>query len=187
MQKIWASKLEGKTISQAERIISLTLSIEYLQRQAFGQTRERFEKADGSQQQTLPFAIDPIAEEQAIKETTEEITYVRNKAKAKHPGRMPLPEHLPVEEIKIYPEGDLEGMICIGAETTDELECIRASYYIKRYIRYKYVHKDREGVFIGSLPARILPKCIAGLDLLTSIVVDWVHGSHSLASTTTEI
>ena len=36
--------------------------------------------------------------------------------------RLALPDHLPVEEVEIYPEGDLSNMVCIGKEITDELE-----------------------------------------------------------------
>lgn len=63
-------------------------------------------------------------------------------------------------------------MVCIGHETTDELEYTPASYYIKRYIRYKYAAKNKEGVLIGNLPARVIDKGIAGPGLLASILVD---------------
>ena len=48
-------------------------------------------------------------------------------------GRVPLPDHLPVEQIKIHPEGDLSGTVCNGTEVTDELEIRPARLaYIKR-------------------------------------------------------
>ena len=34
------------------------------------------------------------------------------------------PAYLPVEEVEIHPEGDLSGMVCIGKEVTEELECM---------------------------------------------------------------
>jgi transposase len=64
-------------------------------------------------------------------------------------------------------------MVCIGTEVTEELEYKPASYFIKRYIRYKYAPKSKEGkILIGSLPARVIEKGIAGPGLLASILVD---------------
>src|SRR5690625_1209533 len=58
-------------------------------------------------------------EQQACHQET--ITYVRTKQpRQNHNGREPLPDHLPVEEIEIYPQGDLSGMVCIGREVTEE-------------------------------------------------------------------
>jgi transposase len=101
------------------------------------------------------------------------VEYVRKKQKASaHKGRVALPDHLPVEEIEIHPEADLSQMVCIGKEITEELECIPAKLYIKRYIRYKYANKNKEGVLIGELPERIIDKGIPGPGLLASILVD---------------
>jgi transposase len=65
-------------------------------------------------------------------------------------------------------------MVCIGKEITEELECVPAKFFIRRYIRYKYVPKDKEkaGVYIGTLPERVIEKGIPGSGLLASILVD---------------
>src|SRR5690625_7063159 len=92
-----------------------------------------------------------------------------------HTGREPLQDHLKVEEIEIYPQGDLSGMVCIGREVTEELELEPARFYIKRYIRYKYAPKTKDsgdGLLIGSFPERVIDKGIAGAGLLASILVD---------------
>ena len=136
----------------------------------FAQKRERFIDPN---QATLPFELPEEEKQQLEAQTTEKISYERKKAKRdNHPGRQPLPEHLPVEEIHIQPEEDTTDMVCIGTEVTDELEYKPASYFIRRYIRYKYARKDKEGVLIGSLPGRIIEKGIAGAGLLASILVD---------------
>ena len=147
--------------------------IAQLQRMLFGQKRERFE--GDPDQGRLPF--EASAEQHHHQETRheEEITYVRNKpSKSNHNGRLPLPDHLPVEEIEIFPDGDLKGMVCIGKEVTEELELTPARFYIKRYIRYKYASKDQsgDGVHIGELPERPIDKGIAGPGLLATILVD---------------
>lgn len=164
-----ALDFEKKTKNLEQENVWLKYQVEQLKRFAFGQKRERFEKAPDNLPK-LPFEIEESVKEQIEQVTTEKITYERKKKK--HPGRQPLPEHLPVEEIEIYPKEDLTDKICIGKEVTDELEYQPARYYIKRYIRYKYASKSKEGVVIGKLPSRVIDKCIASSGLLVSILID---------------
>src|SRR5690625_4123369 len=165
---------EQKSLRYERKIDYLQGQIAQLQRMLFGQKRERFE-GDPSQG-VLPFEASEQQqrEQQACHQET--ITYVRTKQpRQNHTGREPLPDHLPVEEIEIYPQGDLSGMVCIGREVTEELELEPARFYIKRYIRYKYTPKTKDsggGVLIGSLPERVIDKGIAGAGLLASILVD---------------
>ena len=154
-----------------EKVELLQWQVEQLRRMAFGQKRERFE-AD-SQQLPLPFEATPEKEQQQEEELVEKIEYLRNKqSSSAHKGRIPLPDHLPVEEVEIYPEGDLQEMTCIGKEVTEELECVPARLFIRRYIRYKYAPKSKEAVVIGELPERIINKGIPGPGLLATILVD---------------
>src|SRR5690554_1333078 len=115
----------------------------------FGQSRERFEDPNQTQ---LPLDVQPEVQEEQEEVIKQEITYSR--AKKKHPGRAKLPDHLPVEEIEIYPEGDLSDKVCIGRETTDVLDYMPGYFKIKRYIRYKYATKDKDNtqISIGLLP-----------------------------------
>ena len=159
------------TKEQTERW--LNQKIAQLQRMLFGQKRERFE--GDPDQGRLPFEASAEQHHQQETRHEEEITYVRNTpSKSNHNGRLPLPDHLPVEEIEIFPDGDLKGMVCIGKEVTEELELTPARFYIKRYIRYKYASKDQSGggVHIGELPERPIDKGIAGPGLLATILVD---------------
>ncbi|KAF7277608.1 hypothetical protein GWI33_003104, partial [Rhynchophorus ferrugineus] len=149
-----------------EKIGYLEFQLAMYKRMQFGQKRERFE---GDPNQTeLPFEAAPIAVEQQQEETKQKIEYTRKRPN--HKGRAKLPEHLPVEEIEIHPEGDLSDMICIGKEITEELECEPAKFYIKRYIRYKYAAKNGDGVRIGELPERVIDKGIPGAGLLAMIL-----------------
>jgi transposase len=107
------------TKEQTERW--LNQKIAQLQRMIFGQKRERFE--GDPDQGRLPFEASAEQHQQEETRHEEDITYVRNKpSKSSHKGRLSLPDHLPVEEIEIYPEGDLSQMVCIGKEVTEELE-----------------------------------------------------------------
>lgn len=149
--------------------LRLQTKVQQLTRLLYGQKRERFESPD---QPKLPFTEEPQKVEERQKETVEKITYERRKPGKQHPGRQPLPEHLPVEEIILQPEEDVSDMVQIGQEVTDILEYRPASFYIIRYIRPKYAKKDKEGVMIAKLPERTFEKCMAGNGLLTSIIVD---------------
>ncbi len=163
-------QLTDKTKGLELELEYLKLKNKYLTRQLFGQKRERFETSDLPR---LPFVEQSEEVEQRKEETVEKISYERKKKpRPNHPGRKPLPEHLPVEEKIIEPEGDLTDMVKIGEEITDILEYEPAKFYIIRYIRPKYASKDKESVVIAKLPSRTFNKCMAGNSLLTSIVVD---------------
>lgn len=161
--------LEQKTTSLEQENAYLRSQIELYKRMQFGQKRERFEGDPA--QGMLPFEApaEEIAKQEEVQK--EKITYTRKKQSA-HKGRAALPAHLPVEEIEIHPEGDLTHMVCIGKEITEELECEPARFFIKRYIRYKYITRNGQGVTIGQLPERVIDKGIPGAGLLSSILVD---------------
>jgi len=163
-------KLQERSDNLEQEILYLKHQLEQLKRLAFGQKRERFE--GDPNQILLPFQMPEEEKKELEEQTTEKISYERKKASSLHAGRMPLPDHLPVKEIEIYPQEDITNMVCIGKEVTDELEYTPGSYFIKRYIRYKFAPKDKEGVFIGSLPNRLIEKGIAGPGLVASILVD---------------
>lgn len=160
--------LSKDSSSKDEKIDYLESQLAMYKRMQFGQKRERFE---GDPNQTmLPFQAEPAEVELQQEIIKEKIEYTRKRPN--HKGRAKLPAHLPVEEIEIYPEGDLSEMVCIGKEITDELECEPAKFYIKRYIRYKYAAKDGSNVSIAELPERVIDKGIPGPSLLAMILAD---------------
>lgn len=170
-------KLSEKLTEQQRRIASQQDQIAEYRRLIFGASRERF-LAGGEEhpyQTALPFTADEPELAGRRQQHTEQITYQRRKAsRDHHPGRVKLPEHLPVEQIDIYPDGDLSDQVCIGQEVTDELEHVPARFYIKRYVRYKYAPKDPagDGVRIGELPERVIDKGIPGPGLLAQVLID---------------
>ncbi|MFO7033212.1 IS66 family transposase [Limnospira fusiformis CCALA 023] len=174
MERENAIEERDRVIREKEVYESQLLSlIEKLKRIAFEQKRERFE--GNKDQLSLPFETTSGQQEQQQEAFGQKIEYTRKKQSSSHPGRATLPDHLPVEEIVIRPEGDLSGMVCIGREVTDELEYIPGKYIIKRYIRLKYAPKDKnseQGVLIGNLPERIIDKGIPGPGLIAGILTD---------------
>ncbi|MCF8238809.1 MAG: IS66 family transposase, partial [Saprospiraceae bacterium] len=101
----------------------------------------------------------------------EDISYSRSKPQKEHPGRQPLPDHLPVEEVIIEPDEDVSGMTRIGEEVTDTLDYIAASLTIIRTIRPKYARPSGDGIVIGKLPVRPIEKGIAEAGLLTHVII----------------
>src|SRR5690606_18334056 len=163
------TKIEGELEKEKEKTAELERLVKLLQRMKFGQSRERFEDPNQTQ---LPLDVQPEVQEEQEKVIKQEITYSRTKKK--HPGRAKLPSHLPVEEIEIYPKGDLSDKVCIGKEVTDVLDHVPGYFKIKRYIRYKYAAKDKDTaqITIGELPERIIDKGIPSEALLATILVD---------------
>lgn len=164
-----SSRLEDEKNKLEDKVAELQRQLELLRRMQFGQKRERFEDPN---QMALPLDIAQEVLQEQEEVVKQEITYSR--AKKKHPGRAKLPSHLPVEEIEIYPKGDLSDKVCIGKEITDVLDYVPGHFKIKRYIRYKYATKDKDTaqITIGELPERIIDKGIPSEGLLATILVD---------------
>ena len=152
-----------------QKISDLEFQLAQYKRILYGQKRERFQ--GNKDQMSLPFEMWPETALKQEEQVKEKLTYERRKRTSAHKGRMALPPHLEVREIEIYPEEDYSDMVCIGKEETDELEYEPAKLYIKRYIRFKYAPKNKEGVFIGELPSRVIEKGIPGAGLLAWILI----------------
>ncbi|MGB6093540.1 MAG: transposase [Moheibacter sp.] len=89
-----------ETAEKRNENLYLKQQVEQLKRMLFGQKRERFE--GDPNQQMLPFELEPAKKEEQEKRIEQKIEYTRKRPN--HKGRAKLPEHLPVEEVKIYPE-----------------------------------------------------------------------------------
>ena len=182
----YAELLESKVDQQQSKIDTLTcvintlesnvgileFQIAQLKRLLFGAKRERFIPQNNPQQMTLPFEVETLEEVPK----TEKIEYIREKPNKKHPGRIALPDHLPVQEIILEPKEDTTGLQCIGKEVTDKLELIPAKLFIKRYIRPKYIQHSEDGLssqgIIAELPSFAIDKGIASESLLAQVMVD---------------
>jgi len=176
MQNTSETKLSYEELGQEvtrlkQQVDYLTEQLNYFKRMVFGQKRERFIPA--SDNQLSIFGADEAAAD--LHAEKEEITYSRDKNKAKKQTphfRNAIPDHIPRKEIIIEPEGiDITGLKRIGEEITEELEYEEAKLYVNKYIRPKYAKKYDEGVIIAELPGRIIPKGIAGVGLISHIIV----------------
>lgn len=162
------AQLRQENLELKQEIKFLRQELDQLRKAIFGQKSERFKTEVSANQLSLFEPASTIGE--PIEEEKQHIAYDRKTPK-KHPGRTELPEHLPVVEVVIEPEEDITGMKRIGEEITETLEYTPASLIKKRTIRPKYAKADGEGVVIGKLPSRPVPKAIPEASLLSHITV----------------
>ena len=132
------------------------------------------------EQGVLPF--EPAAAGHVQSETTDELqrgeTAERALRRRRHPGRRRLPADLPRERIEIVPPaGERHCTACdtakarIGADITEELDYVPASFVIREYVRPKYAcGRCQQGVVQAVLPARPIEKGRPGPGLLAHVV-----------------
>ena len=144
--------------------------LEYLLRQSFGQKSEKYKAPPLAEQIDMGLNLTPVT---AAEKKKEIITYERVKpaGKSNHKGRLPLPDHLPrVEEVR-EPLEDVSGMIKIGEEVTERLDCEPGKLFVTRIIRPKYARSKNEGVVIADLPSSPIEKGKVGASVLALIII----------------
>ena len=154
-----------------EKFSLMQFDLSQLRRLIYGSKRERFVSGAEDGQMSLPFDIETASQEENGEAATVEVSSFKRRKRKNHPGRLHLPDHIPVEEIIIEPKEDVTGLKCIGYEVTDELEYVKAILKIIRYKRPKYARENNEGVICADLPSRPIDKGIAGPGLLSHILV----------------
>ena len=167
---------EQERASNEELKASVTLlkhELDQLRKMIFGSRQERFidDNANTSQLTLLM-----LAEEVQASPVTgaQKITYTRSNATttklAAQPVRMKLSDHLERQVIELEPLDKTDGAKKIGEEVTEELDYIPGHFFVRRFVRPRYVQD--ETIIIADLPCRPLPKAIAGAGLLAQIVID---------------
>jgi transposase len=169
-------------------IADLTHQLAQLKKMIFGSRHERFVATDDNPQDAvhkanpqLSLALDADTIAQCKITDATKVEYIRtkteviqNKPKA-HPGRMKLPGHLRRETIILQPDTDIAGLKKIGDEISEVLDYIPGEFYVKQFIRPKYVQPLTgidSTVITASLPGRLMEKCMAGEGLVAQIIVD---------------
>lgn len=157
------------------KVIHLEHQVLLLQKMLFGSRGESFKLPVEvpANQLSLGVSVEPLAEAEVQKTSIKEHHRTKVKIEAKkHPGRTPLPASLRREEIIIEPQEDVTGCVKLEDEVTEVLEVKAAEFYVKRYIRHKYVRKEgEEGIAIGKLPNRAIEKGIPGASVLAMLII----------------
>lgn len=151
--------------------------LDQLKRLVFGSRHERFVSSTPEEQLALGLNISVLDKSQSV--ITQPITYLRTiskPAKKESGGRMKFPADLPREQILIEPIEDVTGFKKMGQEVTEELDYTPGKFFVRQYIRTKYVRPQPEegqaNIVIGALPSRIIEKGIAGAGLLAQVIID---------------
>ncbi|MEM9718318.1 MAG: IS66 family transposase [Bacteroidota bacterium] len=170
---------EAIIAQQEVRNSHLEAELSELKRLIFGYKSERFIPENPPEQLSLDLGVEAAKQEaEPVGEEKEHISYSRKKStpqNATHPGRKPLPDHLPRKTIIIEPDVDTSQMLKIGEEVTEILEIQSAKLFVTRIVRSKYVNKQAEEgekqLYIGSQPEGVIPRCMAGTSLLVHILI----------------
>jgi len=168
------STLQQMVLTLLGQIDDLNGQLYYLKRQLFG---KKSEKLDPAQRLLFESLYDQV-KAKIDQQKQPKVKAVRKKKNVNHKGRRPLPEELPREIIEIEPAAEEKTcFICnnekrrIGSEETEKLEYVPASFYVKKYVRYKYACKKcQNNISIGQLPPMAIDKGIAGEGLLAHII-----------------
>jgi transposase len=132
------------------------------------------------EQGVLPFepVVAGSVQPDATDESQQDETADRAPLRRHHPGRRRLPADLPRERIEIVPPASERhcttcdtAKVRIGADTTEELDYVPASFVIREYVRPKYACAScQQGVVQAALPARTIEKGRPGPGLLAHVV-----------------
>ena len=148
--------------------------------QKFGRKSEK-ELVDTTQQ----LLFDGDARTSLEQDTEEPNTTVKSHPRKK-PGRKPIDDAIPREEVLIDIPEDEKQCACghvmtrIGEETSEKLQVIPPKMWVERVVRPKYACKACEGsgdeenpaVRIADVPPTIIPKSIVTPSLLSFVIVN---------------
>ncbi len=167
-------QLLGQVNDKARENVDLQSQIAWLKRQLFGR---KSEKLNPNQRLLFEDAFEAL--NQALAEASPEESKTptlnrkkRNKSNTPNMnGRVPLPAHLP--RVPEYRDPDLrliDGLQCIGDDTTEILEYIPAGFYVRQIIRRKYAHPDGSGIVMAPLPPLPIEKGRPGPGVLAHVI-----------------
>jgi transposase len=169
-----SSEIERLTKENA----ALRQRIQLLTHRLFGRRSEK--GVPVIEQGLLPFepAVAGAVQPQTTDEALPDDPGARGPVRRRHPGRRRLPSDLPREQIEIVPPASERhcatcdtAKVRIGADITEELDYVPASFVIREYVRPKYACAScQQGVVQAALPARPIEKGRPGPGLLAHVV-----------------
>ena len=127
----------------------LKFQFEEIKRLVFGTKSERFmpQSTPGA-----PTLFDLPAKEAARDTIEKTITVSLKKKNEGHPGRNPLPGHLPREITVLEPAQDVTGLTLIGQDITEQLDYTAGKLIVRQFIRPKYARPKGAGIVTADLP-----------------------------------
>jgi transposase len=179
-QELQIEELTKKLGSSDRQLKLLQHQVEQLLRRIYGR---RSEKLDPNQLVFDNLLLEALEQPPCSENEEENPTPTKEstpKSKRRHPGRIPIPEHLQRVEIvldvpekaKVSPEG--KELKLIGWEVSEKLEFRPGRLIVNVYKRPKYGSPDSEssvGVITAPMPDHPIGKCKADIGLLSHIIV----------------
>lgn len=171
LKNLFISATQGLT----EKIEHLTETIDYLQSQLSIMRRFQYGQRSERLKRTIKLANDNSVEIPIVS-----CIKTKKPSNKDHPGRNPLPLHLPRE--KIVHDLLTTEKVCshcgaflsqIGFETSEQLETIPINFIVKQHKRLKYACKGcGETMALAKSPSQAIEKGIAGPHLIAQVLVD---------------
>ncbi len=152
--------------------------LEWFKKQLFGKKSERF-VSDGNELY-LPGFGPPVVDELPPEKKILIPAHEKRKAKSTPINTITFPEDLPVEKHVIdlteeekYDPLTGKSLICIGEDVSRKLAKKPASYFVKEFVRKKYVVEGRaeDGIKTGNLPDSIISRCAVDESVIADILV----------------
>ena len=154
-----------------EKLTQVLFQLAELQRLIFGTKSERFVPAGSLPGAPTLFDLPAAEVPTETIEKTITVTLPVKKKNEGHPGRNPLPAHLPREITVLEPLQDITGLTQIGQDVTEMLDYTPGKLIVRQYIRPKYARPKGAGIITAELPEFPITKGIAGSGLLTHLII----------------
>lgn len=144
----------------------LKAQLTWLRRQQFGRSSEKIEREIAQ----LELQLEDLEESSSAR-----IAASEPERSIARPGRRPLPDHLPREEIVHEPActcPDCGGpMRRLGEDTSEMLEYVPASFRVVRHVRPKLACSRCDRIVQSEAPSRPIARGLAGPSLLAHVLV----------------
>ncbi len=163
--------LDTEIRQQDLKIQALTLELAYYKRIRFGRTSEQL----GVEQKVL-FEETLDTDLCALEAEAEQLSSAPKRKTISHPGRKPLPEHLPRIEHRHEPDTCQCGqcgstLVQIGEDVTEQLDVEPSRFFVHRHIRPQYACRACETVRAAPVPPAIIDGGLASPGLLTWVAI----------------
>lgn len=160
------SELVKLNVELVAKIELLQYELDQLKKSITGPRSERFVVINPDQSSLFSETSSETEEEVETEIVTKE---VKKKKKGKQPKRQKMPTHLPIEEIILNPEIDVEGMEKIGFYESWKFEVTPPEIKIIKTIRPKY--KDEQGTIHIAELNDPFPKTNLGVSFVALMIV----------------
>lgn len=186
-KQLQIQELTKKLHSSERKVNMLQHQVDQLLRRVYGRKSERL---DPNQLMLHPLMLEALTENAEEPEVVPEVPSINTAEKKKarrdarrHPGRIPIPEHL--ERVEIVLDIPEQKKVCpetgkplkqIGWEISEKLEYRPGKLLVNVYKRPKYASPDsmasgQVGIITASMPDHPIEKCKADVGLLSHIIV----------------